>query len=245
MESPFRTNQQSTCSRAFTLIEVLVVIAIIALLLAILLPTLASAREAGRAVVCLSNLRGMFTICRTYADENKGLLPAIGQPYASIPNWALVIQSSIGSGGNAAASASDLYAAGSILVCPTSRRVNGAGMTRTYAMNATGHAGINADLDNYDSLTPQAHIAVDRISSPSRFPIFIDSAPATPAPGSPPPTRTASVIDFRQRAHDDRIARIHRSGARVTSPGKFHAVHADGSANVYADPPDFWAEPLP
>ena len=54
----------SVCTRAFTLIEVLVVVAIIALLVAILLPSLARAREEARATACGSNMKqalnGMF-----------------------------------------------------------------------------------------------------------------------------------------------------------------------------------------
>src|SRR5512143_2102541 len=54
---------------AFTLIEVLVVVAIIALLLAILLPSLAKAREASRAAVCLSNLKQMGMGVLMYTEE--------------------------------------------------------------------------------------------------------------------------------------------------------------------------------
>jgi prepilin-type N-terminal cleavage/methylation domain-containing protein/prepilin-type processing-associated H-X9-DG protein len=58
--------------KAFTLIELLVVIAIIALLLALLLPALERAREQGKRVVCLNNLRQLVLAWNMYADENDG-----------------------------------------------------------------------------------------------------------------------------------------------------------------------------
>jgi len=61
--------------RAFTLIELLVVVAVIALLLSILLPSLRSARDQAKRVVCANNLRCVWTGIRTYALENRDRAP--------------------------------------------------------------------------------------------------------------------------------------------------------------------------
>ena len=59
----------------FTLIELLVVITVIVVLLALLLPALSSAREQGRRMVCMGNLRNLQLAWHAYANDHDGDLP--------------------------------------------------------------------------------------------------------------------------------------------------------------------------
>ncbi len=61
--------------RAFTLIEVLVVVAIIALLISILLPSLNAAREQARVVMCKTRLNQLYGGHNFYAYDSKGVFP--------------------------------------------------------------------------------------------------------------------------------------------------------------------------
>lgn len=61
--------------RAFTLVELLVVIFVISLLMAILMPVLVKARQQGKRIYCLSNLRQMVIAAHSYANNNDGYYP--------------------------------------------------------------------------------------------------------------------------------------------------------------------------
>jgi len=71
--------------RAFTLVELLVVVAIIATLLALLLPAMSKARQTAIAIVCRSNLRQVSTMMHTYANEYVGVMPQ--GAHAGDPPW--------------------------------------------------------------------------------------------------------------------------------------------------------------
>jgi len=75
MNTPRSIFSPAPCrQRAFTLVELLTVIAIIAILASILIPTIGKVRENARTSQCLSNVRQLALANLLYAGENKGQL---------------------------------------------------------------------------------------------------------------------------------------------------------------------------
>ncbi|MHC4691385.1 MAG: prepilin-type N-terminal cleavage/methylation domain-containing protein [Planctomycetota bacterium] len=81
------SRKRGTLPAAFTLVELLVVIAIIALLMALLLPALERARENAKRAICLNNLHQLTLAWNMYADENDDKLVngATGYSYMGPP----------------------------------------------------------------------------------------------------------------------------------------------------------------
>jgi prepilin-type N-terminal cleavage/methylation domain-containing protein/prepilin-type processing-associated H-X9-DG protein len=78
-----KINAGPNAARAFTLMELLVVIAIIAILAAMLLPALARAKEAGKRISCVHNLRQLDLAAQMYVSDNQGNYP----PRSETDRW--------------------------------------------------------------------------------------------------------------------------------------------------------------
>jgi prepilin-type N-terminal cleavage/methylation domain-containing protein len=87
--------QRRASNGGFTLVELLVVIGIIALLIAILLPVLGKAREAGNRVKCLATERSMVQAAYLHAQDHQGYMPLGGVQGAS---WLNITTDPVGLG---------------------------------------------------------------------------------------------------------------------------------------------------
>jgi len=143
---------------AITLIEILVVIAIILLLLAMLVPSLSAAREQVRRVICANNLRQWGTAVTAYRDDNLDYLPTEGTylnpdkphvwfnelpPYLNAPPYREV---------QGVGDAIKEYPAIHVWICPSK---NISRLHKSSSGRNQIHYGMNAVLDGMDSqLTP-------------------------------------------------------------------------------------------
>lgn len=91
----------------FTLIELLIVIAIIAILAAMLMPALRSAREQSKAIACLNNLKQTGVCLSLYATDFNGWLPITCDPVTGKP-WSTILYDQ-----------GYIQSAKNILVCPS------------------------------------------------------------------------------------------------------------------------------
>lgn len=131
--------------KGFTLIELMIVIAIIAILAAVLVPNFMRAREASRYNACKSNLKNLSTAMEMYSSDFDGMYPG-GTSGGTITEAG---DPSIGTGPNGASAFRASYV-GKRTSCPTARSMNyhiiipsGGVQYTIYCPSAPGGANLN------------------------------------------------------------------------------------------------------
>jgi prepilin-type N-terminal cleavage/methylation domain-containing protein/prepilin-type processing-associated H-X9-DG protein len=188
------------CKPGFTLIEVLVVIAIVAMLAAILLPALSKARERAQALFCLNNTRQLMLGWQVYAEDHDGRLPynlgmSGSSTFRTNANWVNNVMTwDLSSDNTNLATITEAglgpYVGGATIIyrCPADNVLStiqqAAGWSariRSYSMNAmVGNAG-NFSTNGYNVNNPNytQFFKLTQIQQPSEIFVFLDEHPAS------------------------------------------------------------------
>jgi len=176
------TNRRSN-PHAFTLIELMVVVAVIALMIGILLPALGSARASTRAVFCESNIKQLALGWTMYADDNRGSpMPHLQTTSADRKYWygseIVESQSLDHTTGSISPYLSSSLGDNSVFECPDQRegtyRNQGQfnTFTSTYGYNAYG---LTPATTGYHTLLGQRAVKLHQVERPSTLVLFADS----------------------------------------------------------------------
>ena len=152
----------------FSLIEILVVVAIIGILSSFLLPVLSQARETSRLAVCTNNLRQVSTAAMMYSEDYDDYLPSSqmiggatdydGEPKLFTPY--------LGMEASTESEAQTMMRNSQISWCPTAMSAKG----ELYRYNAGSFSTARAYYDDgrraYDKRPPSVHDVVDTVTSP-------------------------------------------------------------------------------
>jgi len=231
------THPRSRPLGAFTLVELLVVIAVIAILAAILLPVLGEAKEKGHTVVCLNNLKQLQLAINIYADEHEDELPPAeihpgnGGPYQE--SWAAILVNSGGLPLSRSGYYTELNDSSSVFRCPSgvsqvfshnplSRNDPEGCKAFPYISESTGQKfyingwyGLNGELGSSGKYPFKRHPLPDGTKKPSRM--------------SSTHPRMPSVYDgfWVHNGHDERISARHNRRSRT------NLAFFDGSVRTY------------
>lgn len=244
---------KTTLKNGFTLLELLVVIAVIGILAALLLPVLSRGKDKALNATCVSNLKQWGVTWRLYADDNNDSFMC-----GTITDWPR---------GEWVLSFADFYKKNpTLLLCPKAAGRRGPGDHETHTFlddpNATQYGGpttayafpigdprvssrlliasygLNSWVYNPDTNSIQGRLAVfnwrkfSAASQPTVIPLFLDSMwrGGGPNPADTPPDFNGQFTSYDDEFHNFAIAR-HGKGINV--------LYFDGSVR-YTRAKDLW-----
>jgi len=218
--------------RGFTLLELLVVMSVLAILVALLLPALASAQQAGRKAICLANLRQIGIAVHAYAFEQDGRIPygpqappftspASFYPSTGAPTSLLSLQSGVPVGlglllpRHLGAQSKVLFCPGSDQAIDADAEVKKVGRSQAQGSYYYRHGGNTRLFDSPEAL-PSPFLKLDQLGEnrngePIRA-LAIDSQFLSPA--------DLAAFNVRPRTHHRRrLANVlHTDGSVVSRP---------------------------
>ncbi|MHB1156153.1 MAG: DUF1559 family PulG-like putative transporter [Phycisphaerales bacterium] len=158
--------------KGFTLVELLVVVAIIALLIAILLPSLNKAREAGRSVVCMTHLKQIGQAILMYAGDNNQTLPYAVTALPGTNAWLSyddLLNPYLGGTLDLEKRKTDHYIPMKmpVFLCPSDRLPPGWYMRRSYSLCRTNIYGVAFAAWTWDPSNPVKTVRLTEIAGPS------------------------------------------------------------------------------
>ncbi len=208
-----KRGQAIRACRAFTLIELLVVIAIIAILAAMLLPALARAKETGKRIACLNDLRQVGVAAKIYVGDSQGIYP----PRSNTDRWPDMFYEDYGKNTN-------------LLVCPstTANQTGSNPADTTLADNAPRSYLINGWNDYFATNNPNDAKGLNLGDQMKEN--FIIHPSETFVLGEKTATNTDYYMDLYERNGNDADGILNQS-AHDSAPGDRAMGWGSGGAN--------------
>ncbi len=216
--------------RAFTLIELLTVIAIIGILAALVIPTVGRVRESARAAQCASNLRQINLAVKLYIEDNKGFMPASARPLlpgekgtGTMVLWTKAVGPYLPQRGKTSTSQEH-----EIFVCP-SAEINGKrgkDLANTYTATAA-IVGLNSAGAATVTTAARSFSSIDRDRS-SQIPFILEgkASNATSATTNPSRIWGSASQDMAVASHENTVHFDFRHN------GRLNVAYVDGSVRA-------------